>query len=306
MKKHTVSIGIPVHNEAANIKYLLQSILRQKNNEYVLEKIYVTCDGTTDGTDIIVTELSKEDTRIVLRNDGKHKGKMKRLMEMYKVNKSEYLAIFDGDVVLGSAHVLENLLKKFTDNNIVVVGANNRPLPTTSAVGKLVNTASHIWYLARKSYKNGDNVNCIRGCCMVLENNFAKSIKFPKGLISDAQFIYFFTKSLSKKFYFADDAIVYYRKPTTINDYLSQSHRAVSEVSKLSHIFGDYVSYEYEIPIKYKILALSSMFLHSPFYTISSILFIYLMRYYPYNESMNNGLWKRVNSTKVAISMITF
>jgi glycosyltransferase involved in cell wall biosynthesis len=50
----TLTIGISAHNEEKNISSLLESIFAQKQRNYVLENIYVVCDGCTDNTESVV------------------------------------------------------------------------------------------------------------------------------------------------------------------------------------------------------------------------------------------------------------
>ena len=69
--KQTVTIGIPAHNEAENISYLLRSILRQKQRNYKLEKIIVVCDGCTDNTEDKVKQFAKKHKIVELIFDHK-------------------------------------------------------------------------------------------------------------------------------------------------------------------------------------------------------------------------------------------
>ncbi|HYK08164.1 MAG TPA: glycosyltransferase [Candidatus Eisenbacteria bacterium] len=308
MKKITLTIGIPVHNEAANIKFLLTSILHQKNVRYSLEEIIVMCDGTTDETDKIAKQFSMKNEKIKVIVDGQQKGKLKRLMELYKMNKSQLIAIFDGDVVLGTPKVLDNMVSKFINKKTAIIGANNQPIPTKTFVGKLINTWSDVWYHVRKIYKNGDNVHSIRGCCMMLEREFAKCITFPKGLISESQFIFFLGKKMKRHFIFAEAAIVYYIKPTTLSDYFSQKNRVSPNDLKLEQIFGTWVLDLYKIPASYKIKALLYKLAHDPLFTLLSGIFIYSSMLIPSHQKYTDkkGVWKRVGSTKKAIDMIIF
>ena len=46
----TITIGISAYNEVANIKALLQTLLAQRANNFLLEKIIVISDQSTDDT----------------------------------------------------------------------------------------------------------------------------------------------------------------------------------------------------------------------------------------------------------------
>ena len=51
-KKLTVSVGIPAYDEEANIKSLLEAILQQRQENFILKSIIVVSDGSTDRTAI--------------------------------------------------------------------------------------------------------------------------------------------------------------------------------------------------------------------------------------------------------------
>jgi len=98
----TISIGIPVFNEKENIENLLYSILKQSKKNYLLEKVYVVSDGSTDGTDKIVEKIAIKFPQIQLIKDGKRNGKVERVKEIFKKNSSGIILILDGDMILGN------------------------------------------------------------------------------------------------------------------------------------------------------------------------------------------------------------
>ncbi len=307
-RKPKITVGIPVHNEVDNIGYLLQSIIRQKMTNFKLEKILVVCDGTTDGTDKKVLEIAKNNPIIKLFNDGKRKGKMKRLMQMYGMNRSDFIFIFDGDIVLSNADVINNMIRRFDDEDVVVVGGNNQPVKAENFTQKLTNQWSHIWYLARTEYNNCENVHNIRGCVMGLRKDFAKSIIFPKEVVSDAQYIYFLALSRKLRFRYAKDAIILYRKPNSLGDYMFQTRRSSPEKGKLVSIFGKQVIDKYKIPFKYKIGALLKMSIQDPIFTILAGGFYVFSHIFPYKKvrTKKEVLWKSAKSTKKAITFNSF
>ena len=65
MKQLTVTIAIPTYNEEKNIYTLLSAILLQDQKNFVLEKILVIDDGSTDQT---VKQLQRlTDQKIVIK-----------------------------------------------------------------------------------------------------------------------------------------------------------------------------------------------------------------------------------------------
>ncbi len=306
--KPKVTVGIPVHNEVSNIGYLLQSIIRQRKTYFELEKIVVVCDGSTDGTDKKVEEKARKNSIIHIVKDRKRKGKMARLMEIYDMNKSDFIFIFDGDVVLAKTDVIENMIKHFNKDNIAVVGGNNQPVTEIGFIEKLISKWSHIWYLARSEYNKGDNIHNIRGCVMGIRANFARTIKFPNDIVSDAQYIYFYLLKKGLKFKFAKNAVVYYRKPDNVKDYFLQTKRSSSEQEKLASLFGESIKEKYRIPLANKLLAFLKMLNNEPFYTSLATGFYLLSIIFPYRRInlTDEKLWKSVQSTKRAITINSF
>jgi len=305
MKKLTMTVGIPVHNEAENILYLLESILKQKQETFVLEKILVVCDGTTDGTDRTVKEMAVKNSVVELVEDGMRKGKMARLMEIYNLNKSDIVTVFDGDVVLANNEVIDKMVDNFKEKSIQISGGNNQPLKSETLTGKLINKWSHFWYMARRDFNHGDNVHNIRGCVMALRSEFAKTIRFPAEIVSDAQYIYFYAQSKNAKFAFAKDAIVFYRKPSNVKDYFLQTKRSDPEEKRLRIIFGEKIKAKYKIPKSVSAIALFKTFLEDPIFTLMAVFFHMFSLALPYNEKRNNNevLWKTPESTKKGIPL---
>src|SRR3990167_4698425 len=93
-KKKTFSIGIPAYNEEENIENLLNSIIRQKKKNFILESIYVVNDGSNDKTSDIVMKIEQKCPALHLISDGKRKGKIKRLSEILNLNTSDIIFPF--------------------------------------------------------------------------------------------------------------------------------------------------------------------------------------------------------------------
>lgn len=302
-QKKTLTIGIPVHNEADNIENLLYSIIRQDKTEFNLEAIYVICDGTNDGTDNIVENLKQKFPVIRSVNDGKRKGKNKRLSELFKLNTSDIFMILDGDVVLGNANVMREIVRCFEKNKTVLVSANNQPIQGETFVGKVINYGVYIWYLARTEYNNGDNVHNIRSCCVALRSEFAREINFPSQINSYGRYLYLLCQQENQKFFFAKDAIILYRKPNNLPEFILQTRRPQSDRDNFELIFGNWVKDKFRLPAKYKILAVINSFIHNPILFISFVALKFFINKLPYKNinSKNTAVWESITSTKKPI-----
>lgn len=303
-KTYTVTVGIPVHNEAENISYLLQSILDQKQESYLLEKIIVSCDGCTDNTLEIVKNLATKYPIISLKVHQKRQGKTKRLLELYHLNQSDFIVTFDGDVVLGDSEVIEKIISHLKSKQIAIVGANALPIKATTLIENLINDWKRLWYEVRKDVKGGNHVHNIKGCGLALKKEFAKTIQFPEGVVSDAKILYFEALRQNLKFHHTKDAVVFYRSPDNLHDYFLQyKNRGEPDRDKIAQIYGSRVYKEYQIPLKFKIRGVLKMFFISPLSSFLATIFYLLTRFYPHDDFDKPGFWKMAQSSKKGINI---
>lgn len=303
--KLTVTVGIPAYNEAENISYLLKSILVQKQESYLLEKIIVVCDGCTDETLKIVKNFTKHYPVISAINGKYRRGKAYRLLQLYHKNTSDVIITFDGDIILSEPHVIETMTRHFEEKKVALVGANNQPINTETLIGNLVRIWKKLWYEVRKDVNRGDHVQNIKGCALAIRKSFAKSVKFPHEVISDAKIMYFQAISQNLRFHFAKEAIVYYRLPSNLQDYLLQTKkRGTPDKDKLAEIYGNWIVDSYKIPQVYKLRAFIRAFLQSPILLIfSSMLHLWLAHYPRNNNPQSDKLWQIIKSSKKGITI---
>lgn len=274
-----LTIGIPAHNEQSNIANIVRKLLCQVGPSFTLEKLIVLCDGCTDKTADIVKKIASKDKRVYLVDDGRRLGKQRRLEQLFKMSRSDLVFVFDADVLPADNSVIEQMARQFFEKSVGLVGANSQPLIAHTLFGKLLNSWSHIWYLARSGYREGNNIHNSRGCSLALSDKVAKKVFFPLGITSDSQYLYLFSKYKKFQFRFVKSAIVYYRKPDNLTDYLIQIQRSVPDKNKLVSLFGSWVKDEYFIPRKYKYRAFLAAFIKHPVSTLAgTVLNVWLAR----------------------------
>lgn len=304
-KLNTVTIGIPAHNEEANIGYLLESILNQKGDNFVIEKIYVLCDGCTDSTAEKAKKFSIKHPRITVLDDGKRKGKAGRLNQLYRLNKSKFVFSFDGDVVLKGDRVIERMVRAFETENVVLVSGNNQPVKAETLTERIYNAGFKMWYEIRKDYQEGNNVRNIHGCAVALRGAFAKKFQYPPNLFSgDGGFVYMAAKAQRKNFRFVKNAVILFRSVNNLQDFLLQATRNLDNSKNVAKHFGDRAYQEFNIPRKYKMKGIVKTLLVDPVFTsLSLILGFWLRAFSPgQREPESNGMWRIAESTKRVVS----
>lgn len=262
-KKLSVSIGIPAHNEAGNIKKVLGQILKQKRENWILSEILVYCDGCTDST---YNEAKKvKNTFITVFDDGKRKGKTKRLAQMFSEFKGDFLIMLDADVRLYNKKVISNLLQGFENRRVVLVGGNSRPITPRTFFEKAVATTFNVFYQSRRKINGGNNIYGCTGSILAIRRKLAKSVRFPKVINEDA-YLYLYCKSKGYDFRYIDDAVVEYKLPTKISDYIKQTFRSepLSVTLELGKYFGNMAKKEFNRPLKFYIKAVAFEFIRNP------------------------------------------
>ena len=302
-----LTVGIPAYNEEQNIKNLLYTVLKQTHNSYILEKIIVISDGSTDSTNSIVTGMMKRDKRIVLIAGKQRKGKTERLNELLKINKSDILTILDADIILDKKNVFNKIIQIFNHKNeVALIGLNMKALSSKKFIGKLINTWEEIWYEIRIKNNNGINIYNIRGGAFALRTNFINQIKIPNNLQQVARYVYHYVQSKNYKFVFAKNATTLYRAPDNLKDYVSVLSRGDRiETAIFAHEFGANIFKHYQTPGLLKMKIILKMLLKKPFLVI--LAFIFNSYAYLLADKKNSlekpGIWEITQSTKKVITI---
>lgn len=307
MKKLTLTIGIPAHNEEANIKNMIESVLKQKGQSFVLEKILVVLDGCTDNTFKKVKELAKKNKIVEVINDGKRTGKATRLNQIFKLNKSQLIGTFDADIVLERNCEFEVMIKEFIKNkNIKVVAARQFPIPSDTWMGKFSDASFMMLQTASMVWRNGNNIHSLQGSASIIKAGFAKSIKYPRGTICDQGYLYMSAiKKGREGFSFAKKTRIIFRSPNTFSDWRKLGARTIiDDKENLAKNFGEKALAQYRIPKKYIYKALLIIFLKDPLGALGSTLMNLYIRIFPYTfEKKKSGIWEITKSSKASIKI---
>ena len=90
-----VSIVLPTHNEEKNIIPIIQEIVKE-NNEYNIE-IIVVDDNSIDGTENLIREFSKKDSRVRLISRIDRFGLSSAIKEGCLNARGDTIAVMDSD-----------------------------------------------------------------------------------------------------------------------------------------------------------------------------------------------------------------
>ena len=298
-----MTIGISAYNEEANILNLLKSVLKQKETNFILKEILVLSDASTDKT--VEKVRSLHDPRIHCIDEKNQMGKIQRLNDIFRMSKTELLAIFDADVVLATSSTLSELVAPFLkEENIGLVSGNKEPVAATNFIEQSIHLALRSYRRIGQELKNGSNPHTCSGCVLVLSKEFYTLLHLPKDLFVDDVYLYFACIDKGFLYRFSKAGKVFFRTSSNLKDYIVQNTRFVSSDPLVEKHFGHLLKKEYETPssLKYRILfqELSKMPLHG--------LFIFCLNYYCRKKGIHKvgikqGKWNIARSTKRALSM---
>ena len=98
MPKTQISILLPAYNESLRIRKCIRDVKRAVSSLSTSYEIIVAEDGSTDGTEKIVAELSKSDSHIRLLHSPVRLGKGKAVKKASRLAKGEVIVFMDVDL----------------------------------------------------------------------------------------------------------------------------------------------------------------------------------------------------------------
>lgn len=299
-KRFSVSIGIPVYNEEKTIVSVINSLLKQKADQFKFENIFVVSDGSTDSSVKKINHYFKDNRNVHVIDDSVRLGKSRRLLQIFELNKSDIILIFDGDIEITDSRLAEKLVKKFIDQSFTLVSGNSLPRKTKFFFGRVWYANEMLWYRTRKDYLEGNNIYNNSGQCIGLSKNLAKKIFLPKNTVADQQFIYLSAINNGAKFVFVDNAVSYYTPPTSLNDIVFQIKRTVGEKEFLSHHFKNSCDTYFYVSKIQKIKGFLRSIRADIVYTLIAIVLFNILRFVVKDADplTKKGQWKIAESTK--------
>lgn len=142
----TVAVLIPAHNEAKVIAEKLRNTLSLSYPPDKLE-VLVGSDGSTDGTDRIVTEIADSRVRLI-RLEGRN-GKYRVLNSLVSETQADILLLTDANVTISGD--FERFIRHLADESVAAVGAANEFM--YSGTGIDVGTGERMYHAYMTSVK---------------------------------------------------------------------------------------------------------------------------------------------------------
>lgn len=300
-QKLKVSIGIPAYFAEKNIGALLTSLVKQNERNQEIVEIIVYSDGCTDNT--VRESRSVKDKRIKIIDARKRSGMIQGLFRMFKIYKGDIFVLLNDDIKITDNNFIDNLILPMIKNkNVGLVGGTPTPLPPRTFVEKATISAWNVYDTSRYKFRKGENKYTCDGKVMALSRSFTEKIN--TNLPSEAYgcvdvYIYFSAITNGFNYKYAKSAVVYFRAPENIKDFISLTARNNSNIYILEKRFGDIVNKEYSIPKKYLYAEKVKELIKNPVPAITVFILGQYCNYLAIKKAKNFKVnWDVVTSTK--------
>jgi cellulose synthase/poly-beta-1,6-N-acetylglucosamine synthase-like glycosyltransferase len=292
-----VTIGIPMYNEAQNIESLISSIFLQRSDIWQLDKLILYADGCTDDTVKNISRINNK--KILLINSTKRNGQAFGQNKIINKTTSDVLVLLNADIRLEGQNFISNLVRPFlTDPKLGLTSASVVPLESKNYFEQVINWSHQIKQSVYESRTDLEIYLC-HGRARAFSRQYYQNLVFQKFIAEDA-YSYLKCKELNLNFMYCKDAIVRFRSPSNLKEYLLQSRRYFKGANELQSYFimrGQKTIYDLSLSTQFKYW-LNSLLAH-PFLTVC---YLFLVIYSSLTQRLQNHqttyIWEPSTSSK--------
>ncbi len=223
-----ITIGIIAYNEEKNIRALIDSVLRQKQKDFIIQKILVISDGSTDNTVNEVRRIRNKKISLIIKT--RRKGKSNRMNALFALCNTEILVQLDADIKLSDKNVFFQLIKPFrTKYPYDLVCGNHSVLIEENYINKAASFGVKVWEEAIDLTKNKGIFYRCTGHIRAFSKRFYKSLKYPDNLmLSEDLYSFYYAMTNNFRVTFTPKAYVYYKLASNPVDYIIQLSRFIN------------------------------------------------------------------------------
>jgi len=284
-----ITIGIISYNEQKNIVNLLNSIKCQYLGKFFIKEIIIS-DDSYDKTPFLIKDFIKKNPQLLIRlfHHNERRGAYAGWNEIFKETTGDYLVLYDADVIL-TQKTTYNLVNAFS-LNVGLCASNPQPLEFASIYGR---ASKFITDWLQNVRKNELTQFTVMGRGLAIKSELAKKITIPVNIIAIDYFLQIKILELDKKVIYVNNAVLYFKTPENLEDFLSQVLRADFGHKQLSFYKTK------KLPIISNIKITLKSILSDP---LGGIATLYCYCFIPYYKMQNqkkiSSKWEIAQSTK--------
>lgn len=293
----SVTIGIPMYNEAQNIESLISSMFLQRSDIWHLDKLILYADGCTDDTVKIISRLNNK--KIFLINSTQRNGQAYGQNKIIKKTTSDVLVLLNADIRLEGTNFISNLVRPFlSDPKIGLTSANVIPLEGNNFFEKVINWSHQIKQSIYDSSPDLEVYLC-HGRARAFSKQYYQNLVFQKFIAEDA-YSYLKCKELNLHFSYCKDAVLRFRSPSKLKEYLLQSRRYFKGAQELGkYIHSKSLNNNYQVRTSLLFKYWTSALLQQPILTIVYVLVAFYSSFtYKIQGTQISYIWVPSNSSK--------
>lgn len=234
-----VDLVIPAFNEQLCIADILQDVVSAKQkNWFRIQNIFVISDASIDQTDAIVTEFSRSDKRVKLIRKPRRKGKNDSINKAIHLTKADALVMLDADVRLANTNTLKRMVFPIWKTQASLAGARVIPLNPGGVLNPAV-LARHFDSMIENEKRRRKAISywSFYGRALAMSRKLFKNLRLPDSQADDL-FIYYSCKKYGQKFAPLEDAVVFFKAPCSVRDFINQYSRFLYYTEKARRRFG--------------------------------------------------------------------
>lgn len=295
----SVTVGIPAYNEEMNIGYLLRDLLRQQENNFVLQQLLLYSDGSTDKT--IETAKKTNDKRLTIVDKKTRKGIAAGLNTIMKLATSDVLIVLNADVTIRDPYFIEKLIRPIRERQVDLTSPKVKELPAGNFIEEMLFTSMELKTYIFERYNRGNNIYTCHGQARAFSKKLYKSIKFTKSIGEDA-FSYLYCKANKFTYGYVKNAEIFYKLSETFQDHQQQSVRFFHSQQAMKNIFGkNSVLSEYRLPKYLMWQAIVYMIIKRPLYTLGYVGVVAYMKGKALLFRESKEIWEISKSSKLLV-----
>jgi len=238
-RRPSVSIGIPAYNAEMNICTIIASLLDQRG-DFDLGQILVHSDSSLDSTAELVKSMG--DSRVVLLENLGRIGFAGSLIRLMRESSGDIFVTFNDDIKIEDADLVQKLISPFRNEpKVGLVGGRPVPLTPVNFLDKAITSTFMAYDRMRLAASNKHSQFTYDGKILALSRGFINSLTYPEDrrlMANVDSFLYFSCLANGFRYRFANDAVVRYRNPTNLSDYVKWVARNKSNKFILAKTFG--------------------------------------------------------------------
>lgn len=260
--KKTVTIGIPAYNEEMNIGHLLNELKNQSSDSYILEKILIISDGSTDKTVAVAKRFPNPILSVI--NGEKRLGVAARQNEIIQSTKSDILIILNSDISIKDPYFIEHIIQPIIEKRADLVTPEFKQLLPATFFERILYRSCEFKSALYEDFHNGKNVYTCCGPARAFSKRLYSKLHFKDSSYEDA-YSFIYTVINGYTYLHIHDTAVYFRLPSNFSDHRKQSTRFFHSKASLIKEFGrENIDKNYTIPLPTLLNSMKKYFLRYP------------------------------------------